>query len=162
MTSQTKLRLFCTGILILLSAQVSDCEQPLPSLSPTSSVSASDAALTRQIELITQLDQRLLTTVYFCLGTVVTIFALMIGYNWFANFRTYERDKETLHREMQNSLQASANKANEETMKKVSEIESRLLASTRSQVQTELQTLKKELSKLQLENLQGQVGVVDP
>jgi hypothetical protein len=67
-----------------------------PSISPittsTPPLTTSANSLEHVVELTGQLDQRLLTTVYWCLGTLVTVFLILIGYNWFVNFRIHERD----------------------------------------------------------------------
>jgi len=54
------------------------------------------AVLRGQLETMRQYDQRLLTTVYWSLGGLLTVAVLLIGFGWYANFRVYERDKAAL------------------------------------------------------------------
>jgi hypothetical protein len=46
----------------------------------------------------------LLSTVYWSLGVVVGIVALLVGYNWFTNFKIYEREKASLLEELKTQL----------------------------------------------------------
>lgn len=43
----------------------------------------------------------LLTTVYWSLGVVVTLFALLLGFNWWSGYRIYERERATLKGELE-------------------------------------------------------------
>jgi len=56
------------------------------------------------IELTGQMDQRLLATVYWCLGTLVGVFVLLIGFNWFTNFRIQQREISALREELSAGL----------------------------------------------------------
>lgn len=58
------------------------------------------AILKAQLEQMKFYDQKLLSTVYWSLGAVITLTILIAGFSWFTNFRLYERDKESLRREM--------------------------------------------------------------
>lgn len=45
------------------------------------------------IALSGQFNDRLVTTVYWTLGALGTVLVAIVGLNWFANYRIYERDK---------------------------------------------------------------------
>lgn len=57
---------------------------------------STNIALNAQIDVMREYNNKLLNTVYWALGTLVTVFTLLIGFGWFANFRVYERDKKTM------------------------------------------------------------------
>lgn len=61
-------------------------------------------ALRAQLVLMERYDQRLLATVYWSLGGVVTIAVLLIGFGWFANNRVYERDRAALSQEVSGTI----------------------------------------------------------
>jgi hypothetical protein len=53
-----------------------------------------------QLQFMEKYDSRLISTVYWSLGTVVTIAILLVGFGWFANFRIHERDKSAMMQEI--------------------------------------------------------------
>jgi hypothetical protein len=63
------------------------------------------STLRAQLEVMRQYDRRLLSTVYWSLGGLLTIAALLIGFGWFANFRVYERDKAALAATLQADIE---------------------------------------------------------
>jgi len=82
-------------------------EKPGPS-SQQASTSAAERevdVLRAQLEIMRSYDERLLSTVYWSLGGLITIAALLIGFGWFANFRVYERDKNALAKELRSILE---------------------------------------------------------
>ena len=64
------------------------------------------SVLQAQLDTSREYSERLNNTVYWSLGVLVTIAILLIGYNWFANFRIYERDKNALLQQLNNSIEA--------------------------------------------------------
>lgn len=58
------------------------------------------AILQSQIELMRQYEDRILQTVYWSLGGMITVVVLIAGFGWFANFRLYEHDKKVLRQEL--------------------------------------------------------------
>jgi hypothetical protein len=71
----------------------------------TGSSDSEVAALRAQIELMRQYDQRLVETVYWGLGTVITVAIALVGFGAFANFRLYDRDRAALQQELATALQ---------------------------------------------------------
>lgn len=127
----------------LLTCSVSLLAQPIsptPSPAPTSySQMPSEAEkeaekvaiLQAQLELMRQYDQRLLETVYWSLGGMVTIVVLVAGFGWFANFRLYEHDKKALKQELTGFIKEERAKLHEE-----------LSSAARDAVRSELQDMK--------------------
>lgn len=58
------------------------------------------AVLEAQLSAAKEFQQHILGAVYWSLGTIVVIFGLLIGYNWFANYKTYERDLAALKQQL--------------------------------------------------------------
>jgi hypothetical protein len=123
--------------------------------------------LARAIELTGQLDQRILTTVYFCLGTLLTVFVVLIGYNWFTTARSHVREAQILREELKATtnkdvksvgaeLREEITKLGEELRGEVKKIEREVLASTKTQVQSEISSLKSIIADLQLESFAAQ------
>jgi hypothetical protein len=81
----------------------------------------------RALELSAQFDQRVLTTVYWCLGTLITVFLFLIGYNWFVNFRARERDLQTLSEEIKTLVDKATERISTDVKSSLeAEIESRI------------------------------------
>ena len=58
-------------------------------------------ALKAQLEVMRAYDDRLLETVYWALGTTVSILLGLVVFGWFTNFRVYERDKQAIREDLQ-------------------------------------------------------------
>ena len=79
-----RMRTFGAAVIVVaLSLQITLAQDQSisPSAIPPTALSLNNPqnSLDHVIELTGQLDQRLLTTVYFCLGTLVTVFLILIG-----------------------------------------------------------------------------------
>ncbi|WP_047552766.1 hypothetical protein [Methylotenera sp. G11] len=61
--------------------------------------------LKAQLQIVESYQDKLLSTVYWSLGTLATIAALLVGFSWFANFRIYERDKTALRQELHSAVE---------------------------------------------------------
>ena len=92
-------------------------------------------ALRAQLEVIRSFDASLLSTVYWSLGTLAVIVAVLIGLGWFANFRVYQRDLEGIRRELE-ALVA----------KSVAELKGTLESSMKDLVRTARKELEQNLS----------------
>jgi hypothetical protein len=64
-----------------------------------------DAILRAQLELMRQYDERLLQTVYWALGTALTLVLFAAGAGWYVNFRLYERDKQALRSDLHSEVE---------------------------------------------------------
>lgn len=62
--------------------------------------------LRAQLAVMREYDQRLLDTIHWSLGGIVTAALVLVTAGWFANFRIYERDKLALQRELDESVKA--------------------------------------------------------
>jgi len=71
---------------------------------PDISNEAKLAILEKELQVSKEFTEHLLTTVYFCLGTVVVVLFAMVGFGWYQNVRAYERDKEALRQSLSIAL----------------------------------------------------------
>ncbi|MEZ8943242.1 insecticidal delta-endotoxin Cry8Ea1 family protein [Vibrio sp. 10N.261.55.F4] len=62
------------------------------------------ALLKQQVAMMKEHQESLLGTIHWTLGTVITVGIFLIGYNWFSNFKAYERDKEALKVELKSAV----------------------------------------------------------
>lgn len=98
-------------LLTSLSLATSQAQPDIaPQLSSTAVVdskftdAAKIAALEREVEVFREFTENILSTVYFSLGTVIVVLFAMVGFGWYQNFRSYERDKELLRQQLETSL----------------------------------------------------------
>lgn len=63
------------------------------------------AVLKSQLEVTRSFQSDVLTTVYWALGFLGTLTVVLIGYNWFTNFRIYQREKQALLQELMQATQ---------------------------------------------------------
>ena len=139
-----------------------------PSISPittsTPLLTTSASSLDHVVELTGQLDQRLLTTVYWCLGTLVTVFLILIGYNWFVNFRIHERDFRELKNDISTGLDAAvikvetaAKAAGEEVKTELRKNAESYINSKTAQIAQTIQDLRGQVAELQAESVEREV-----
>jgi hypothetical protein len=64
-----------------------------------------------QLTEIRRSEDRLLTTVFWALGTCAGIVFLLVGFSWFLNFRVYERDKQALKQDLMTDLRRATDEA---------------------------------------------------
>lgn len=62
--------------------------------------------LQTQVQVMKDYHGSLLDTVYWALGGVFVVVSLILGFGWFANFKVYERDKQTLREELDAQVKA--------------------------------------------------------
>ncbi len=84
--------------------QQSESAADISATQPTDQPSSETVALRAQLELMRQYDDRLLDTVYWSLGMIGAIALVLGGFSWYANFRMYERDRNSLRQELQFSI----------------------------------------------------------
>ena len=96
--------LFILSLTTHIGAQTSS---PEASTTATPNLTSKEQQLSMEvIELRAQTkqmkedNQRLLDTVHWSLGGLVTAVALVAGFGWFVNFRMYQRDKDALKKEL--------------------------------------------------------------
>ncbi|WP_111854794.1 hypothetical protein [Acinetobacter oleivorans] len=77
--------------------------------------------LKAQVEVMKSYQDKFLTTVYWSLGTVLGIVILLIGYNWFTNFKSQEKEVQTLKNFIQNELNQKKVMLTEDMDKKIGE-----------------------------------------
>lgn len=65
---------------------------PLPTPISTEKSNIQVAVLEAQLDEIKSFDEKLINTVYWALGTVVTLALLLVAYNWYTNNSLYQKD----------------------------------------------------------------------
>jgi hypothetical protein len=78
----------------------------------TNSEAAAEVSVLRaQLEMAREFQSDVLTTVYWSLGLSVGIAFLLVGYNWWTNNRTFEREKHALLQETRGKKTTQINEA---------------------------------------------------
>jgi hypothetical protein len=104
--SFTLIFVFCGLSLGATNSSLEKSPKLAPSVTPLNS-SQADVELSvmkTQIDTMKQYHSSLLDTVYWALGTVVTVAALLVGFGWYANFQFHESEKERLRDELERRL----------------------------------------------------------
>jgi hypothetical protein len=146
-----RMRTFAAAAIVFgLSLEITLAQAPSisPSTTPALSLNNSANSLEHVVELTGQLDQRLLTTVYWCLGTLVTVFLILVGYNWFVNFRIHERDFRELRKEISVRLDAAVDKIEAAAKTATQELKTELRKSTESYVDSKTSGVKSDIDSL--------------
>jgi hypothetical protein len=91
-------------LLVTLSAQGA-ARQPVrtstPMITPVQVPDTSQlVALRAQLETIREYNESFFSVIQWGLGTVAGVAILLVGYGWFAQHRNYERDRDSLTREL--------------------------------------------------------------
>lgn len=113
--------------------------------------------LKAEIEVIKSYQESLLLTVYWALGTLATIAAVLVGFGWFANFRIYERDKAALVQELRSVIDAELQKSKQAVESHIAESAKAIPDLVTRELQTSLTSFRKDLE----ETLNGLTKKVD-
>ncbi|MDC5235405.1 hypothetical protein OHX09_12430 [Acinetobacter baumannii] len=93
-----------------------------------------------QVEVMKSYQDNFLTTVYWSLGAVLGIVVLLIGYNWFTNFKSQEKEIVALKSLIQNELNQKKMMLTEDMDKKIGET----LSKQNNKIWSEIHNLKYE------------------
>ncbi|MBL4815063.1 MAG: hypothetical protein JKY74_06225 [Shewanella sp.] len=114
--------------------------------------------LTEKLLMTRQFQSDLLSTIYWALGTVLGLFSIMFGLNWFSNLKVYQRDKEALQTEVKSliiqktsEISSENTKTNSLTKTENNELNNKL----KDDLHTLIDELKNKLL-LEIEELRGE------
>lgn len=111
------------------------------------------AVLRAQVETMRDYNERLLSTVYWSLGTIAGIAVLLVGFSWFTNYKIYERDKSALKQELNalfsNQLLQIQNKLNEELSGKLEDISTKSVAAAKTISEQSISSLNYKMSSIE-------------
>lgn len=100
--------LLCVGYSVVAGAQTNASKGPMTSASAAqgniNAQSVEVAVLKAQLESTLRFQEQILNTVWWALGALATTAALLVGYNWFTNYRGIERERVALRRELANDI----------------------------------------------------------
>jgi hypothetical protein len=134
-------RILQTVLLILalqtLTVSAQPIGQPVAAASAPAIVSAVQSseslelgASKQQVKLLeTQLAEvrkyqdAILATVYWALGGIFVVVGLLLGFGWFANFKVYERDKDSLKAEVLSNVAKASSDLSAQTSRSATEIQ---------------------------------------
>jgi hypothetical protein len=100
------------------------------------------------VSLSSQLNDRLIATVYWSLATVTGLALALFAYNWFFNFRLSEREKQALSNELRSEVDSHISRMNAETLSIKEQLNSLLVEEIKASVQKNIDPLKYEVSSL--------------
>lgn len=115
-------------------------------------------ALRGQVELIREYNERILNTVYWALGGMLTVLTLIVGFGWYANFRSYKRDVEELQSHFKREFEEikKSYKSDIDTLKQTAMPELRKEIS--SLIDSKMHSLNHQLNELKYGLLEAQLA----
>ena len=108
--------------------------------------------LTAQVDAMNKFQTDLLTTVYWSLGTLITVAIFLIGYSWFSNFRVYERDKLSLKSELSANINSDMEHIRSEFSQKTVEFKNEVKDQVNESIRSEIDTLDRKINKYRNES----------
>lgn len=111
-------------------------------LQSTDSLAFQMRLLDAQLRMAIEYNDRILQTVYWALGSMASFLLILVGFNWYTNYRIYDRDKQALMQELSSSLQAH-------------------LSEHRIAVQTEINAKFKEISDSTQGRIDARIAILD-
>lgn len=93
--------------LSLLAIAAEGAKPTPPTPSPPHQPTSTEAELKlkeREISVMQSYHSSLLDTVYWSLGTMAAMAALLVGFGWYANFKFHESEKQRLHDDLEDKI----------------------------------------------------------
>ena len=91
----------------------------------------------------------MLTTVYWCLGTLVGVFLLLIGFNWFTNFRLNQREISTLREELTSHVTSARTNLEQANVALQDKLRTEVRSEAKAAAEAALQPLAKRVDRMQ-------------
>ena len=104
--------------------------------------------LKNQVNVLDQVNGKILNTIYFALGGLITVFLAIIGLNFFQNFSLNKRKMDAIKEEMENELKKVIFEIREQNKKNLENINAKIEPKIKSEVQTSLSQLKGKIDQL--------------
>ena len=101
--------------------------------------------LKAELQIVEGYQDKILSTVYWSLGTLAAIAVLLVGFGWFANFRVYERDKKALSQELHTSIVGELQRVEKTVTDGIETAKSTLPELVKREVQQRVQTIQTKI-----------------
>lgn len=105
-------------------------------------------ALEKQINLLDRANSKILNTIYWALGGLITVFLAIVGLNFFQNFSLNKRKIETIKEEVDNEFKAAVSNLQEQNKKNLDSLNKLIESKIQSEVKASFDQLKSKLDKL--------------
>ena len=110
-------------------------------------------SLEGQVLLLDQINGKILNTIYWALGGLISVFILIIGLNFFQNYSLNKRELDEIKKEMKNDLKKEVYEIKEQNKRSFNNIELKIKSIIKSEVSTSLNRLEEEIKEIKRENL---------
>ena len=105
-------------------------------------------SLEGQVILLDQINGKILNTIYWALGGLISVFILIIGLNFFQNYSLNKRKLDEIKKEMENDLKKEVYKIKEQNKKDLNIIDLKIKSIIKSEASTLLSKLEEEIKKI--------------
>lgn len=113
------------------------------------------AVLRAQLETMRQFQQDILSTVWWSLGTMVAVAALLTGYSWFSSRQLYDRDKQRLQQELREHAEQVAIKAARDAARASAQTVTQQVAHEVSQFRAQQDSLRRDVLRTRIQLAQS-------
>lgn len=131
--------LFCSFVTVVF-AQTTSAE----SISSINQVQV----LEKQVDLLNQINNKILNTVYWALGGLITVFLAIVGLNFFQNFSLNKRKIDSLKEETNNRLNEALSKLQEQNKINAAALNTKVEAKVKFEVKNSLENFETKISQL--------------
>lgn len=113
--------------------------------------------LEMQLSEVRSFQDSILTTVHWALAGVFVLVGLLLGVGWFANFKIYDRDKDSLKAEVQSNASKLSSDLSAQLMRSTADLEQML----QSRFETEKEVIYKSFKSITDDSLKSVVASVN-
>ncbi|OGY41875.1 MAG: hypothetical protein A2Y82_05470 [Candidatus Buchananbacteria bacterium RBG_13_36_9] len=132
--------LYCSLALFAFAQQPTNIE----SISSVNQVQA----LEKQIDLLNQMNIKILNTIYWALGGLITVFLAIVGLNFFQNFSLNKSRIEAIKDKMNNELKEELSKLQDQNKKNLESLNIKVESKIKSEVSSSLAQFKSKVDQL--------------
>jgi DNA-binding ferritin-like protein len=95
-------------------------------------------------------NARILQTVHWALGTIVTVLLAITGAGWYANFRVYRRDLDALRKDLESSFHERQEEIRHDLVEQLGTIAERIKESAQNALKSDLEATIQRVGDLEL------------
>lgn len=105
--------------------------------------------LQNKVDLLESINIKILDTIYWALGGLITVMLAIVGLNFFQNFSLNNKKISTIKEEINNDLKEGITKLNEQNEQKMAAFIIKSKGEIKSEIQLSLTAIKRDISRIE-------------